>query len=154
MSRREKIVPLKIENGDGGEDAVDVKVFEIRPLDVYKAYDAAKESGGFEFLMEDAGYVARCTDLGVDKLKLLYPGDIELLIAAFKEVNSSFLAPWPTIKKVIQKVGLVEWLGQVIENSGMKAKIGDSLTESLKEFALDLPSADTSESGNTDGAIS
>lgn len=151
--RRESTVEISVENADGTFSDVNAKVFEIRPADVYKAYDAAKEKG-LEIFFEDEYYISRCTSLSVTQLKTLYPSDLELLLTKFREVNSSFLAPWPTIKKLVAKVGLVEWIGQILETSGVKEKLGETLAETFSAIAQDSQNEVITEPGTTDGSIS
>lgn len=157
MARRQTEVEVdvekELEDGTIENKSLVVQVFEIRPTDVYKAYDAAKDRG-LEVFFEDGYFLGRCTSLPLEDLKLLYPSDLEKIVTAFREVNKSFLAPWPTIKKLIAKVGLVEWLGRIVENSEIKEKIGETIAKNLGDFALDSPEEDMSESGNTDGLTS
>lgn len=163
MARRRKEIQIGIERKKNPTDSdckkikeeeITVSVFEVRPADVYAAYDAIRKGGSLKVLIEDEYFLERCTDLGMEDVRNLYPSEMEKLIDAFREVNSSFLAPWPTIKRLIQKVGLVDWLGQMIEKSGIKNQVADQLVETWSHIAQDLQNEDTPESGSMDGHTS
>lgn len=130
MSRR--ISEFTVET-DSGE--LKIKVYEIRPRDLYtrlqKCVGKKLQSTEYQELLDI------CCNLTTEQLAGLYPSEMEVIIKHFKEVNKSFLAPWPTIKTVIEKVGLTEWLVKVINQSGVKEIFSEALMKDWRQLAKD-----------------
>lgn len=79
----------------------EVTVKEISPFAVYKAISAEKK--GLELL----ALALDCISLPQEKIEKLYPSELEQLVDAFVEVNSSFLA-------IADKVGLGQSITTVV----------------------------------------
>ena len=130
MSRR--ISEFTVETDDG---ELKIKVYEIRPRDLYtrlqNCIGKKLQSTEYQELLDV------CCNLTTEQLAGLYPSEMEIIIQHFKEVNISFLAPWPTLKGMIEKVGLMEWLVKVIEQSGIKDIFAEALVKDWKKLAKD-----------------
>lgn len=137
MSRKTK--KLTVET-DGGP--LHVEVHEIRPKDVYNFARRTREGGQTE-TNEFGELLGCCTNLTMEQITDLYPSEMEQVIKAFKEVNASFLAPWPTLKSVIEKLGLVNWIAQVLEESGIKEKIASTFLDDWKRLVQGSSKEDT-----------
>lgn len=128
MSR--KISEFVIETDDS---ELKVIVREVRPRDLYAKLQSCvgKKISSTEY----QELLDICCNLTVDQMAGLYPSEMEEIIKHFKEVNKSFLAPWPTIKTMIEKVGLTEWAIEVIEKSGVKKIFSEALIKDWKKLA-------------------
>jgi hypothetical protein len=128
MSRRISEFTVETDNGE-----LKIKVYEIRPRDLYtrlqKCVGKKLQSTEYQELLDI------CCNLTTEQLAGLYPSEMEVIIKHFKEVNKSFLAPWPTIKTVIEKVGLTEWLIKVINQSGVKEIFSEALITDWQKLA-------------------
>jgi hypothetical protein len=145
MSRRTKEFTIETDNGK-----LEVKLYEVRPRDLYSKLQACigKKSLQSEEYQE---LLNICCNLTTEQLAELYPSEMEIIIGHFKEVNASFLAPWPTLKKLIEKVGLTEWVVKVIEDSGIKEVFAKALVTDWKKVAVISLEKDTSAPGIMDG---
>ncbi len=76
--RKSKIVEI--------EGLGEVTVKEVSPYALYRALNADNKLEEVFAIAED------CTSLSRDKLKKLYPSEINDLVSAFMEVNTAFLA--------------------------------------------------------------
>jgi hypothetical protein len=145
--RRTKTLTLKTDDGD-----LEVVVYEVRPLDfleVHKEIQAkALPVGEYERLLP------LCINIPKERFTKLYPGEIEEIIDAFKEVNSAFLAPWPTIKTVIEKVGLGQWLADLLKESKIMDHLRTALSLDLQRASASLPREDIEAPNSTDGGSS
>lgn len=148
MSRKTKEFIIKTDDGD-----LEVKLYEVRPRDLYTKLQACigKKSLQSEEYQELLGI---CCNLTTEQLAELYPSEMEVVLNHFKEVNASFLAPWPTLKKLIEKVGLTEWIVKVIEDSGIKEVFAKALATDWKKVAHISLEKDISTPGTTDGISS
>lgn len=128
MSRRISEFAIKT---DGGE--LKVKIYEVRPKDLYNKLQKCigKKSTSTEY----QDLLDICCNLTVEQLAELYPSEMEVIIQHFKEINKAFLAPWPTIKSLIEKVGLAEWAVGIIEKSGVKEVFSEALITDWKKLA-------------------
>lgn len=79
----------------------EVTVKEISPFAVYKAMSADKKGPELLALALD------CISLPQEKVEKLYPSELEQLVDAFVEVNSSFLA-------IAGKVGLKQTITSMV----------------------------------------
>lgn len=145
MSRRTKEFAIETDNGK-----LEVKLYEVRPRDLYTKLQAcigkkSLQSNEYQELLDV------CCNLTTKQLAELYPSEMEIIIKHFKEVNASFLAPWPTLKKLIEKIGMAEWVVKVIEDSGIKGVFAKALVTDWKKVSVSSLPKDTSMPGTTDG---
>jgi hypothetical protein len=145
MSRRTKEFVIET---DGGK--LEVKLYEVRPRDLYSKLQACvgKKSLQSEEYQE---LLNICCNLTTDQLAELYPSEMEIILKHFKEVNASFLAPWPTLKKLIEKVGLTEWVLTVVKDAGIKEVFAKALVMDWKKIANTSLEKGTLMPGTTDG---
>ena len=129
MSRR--VSEFIVETDDG---ELKVAVYEVRPIDLYTKLQqcVGKKMSSTEY----QGLLEICCNLTSKQLAGLYPSELEVIIQHFKEVNASFLAPWPTLKAMIEKVGLTDWVVEVIETSGVKKIFSEALITDWKKLAV------------------
>lgn len=145
--RRTKTLTLKTDN-DGD---LEVIIYEVRPLDFMELHSEIRDKG--LSIGEYERLLPLCINLTKEQILKLYPGEMEEIIEAFKEVNRSFLAPWPTIKKVIEEVGLWKWLVDLIQKSGILEAMKTALSLDLQKVSVSLPTLDTTNPKTTDGGI-
>jgi hypothetical protein len=142
--RRTKSLTLTRDEGD-----LEVTIYEVRPLDFLELHQKIQKEhlsiGEYERLLP------LCVNISKEQLLQLYPSEMEEIIDAFKEVNRSFLAPWPTIKKTIEKVGLVDWLVDMIQKSGILEHMKTALSLDLQKVSVSLPTSDIKPPNSTDG---
>lgn len=128
-----------------------VEVYEVRPIDLLEIHQDIQGKklplGEYERLLP------LCTNLTRAQLVKLFPSEFELVLEDFKEVNKSFLAPWPTIKKVAEKVGLVEWGLDVLEKSGFLETMKTMFYMDLQKLSVSLPKEVIEIQNSTDGGI-
>jgi len=132
-----------------------VEVFELRPLDlleVHKTAQEKKESG--LPLGEYERLLPLCTNLTKEQLMRLYPSEFAEVFRIFKEVNRDFLAPWPTLKNVFEKVGLGNWLVDLLNESGFLNSMKTAISLDLRKLSASFPSEGTSGPSATGGGIS
>jgi len=145
--RRTKTRTLETEGG-----TIEVKVLEVRPLDLLEIHkDIQAEGlpiGEYERLLP------LCCTMTKDQIVKLYPSELALLIEDFKEVNSDFFAPWPTIKKVIDKVGLADWLADLLQKSGFLETMKKAISLDLQRLSASLPAGVITPQSDTDGGTS
>lgn len=145
--RRTKSLTLKTDGPD-----LQVELYELRPFDLLELHQKIQAEalplGEYERLLP------LCTNLTKDQLTALYPSEFSEVLAAFKEVNRDFLAPWPTIKKVSEKVGLVDWLVDLATKSGFLEKMKTAISIDLQKLSVGLPTSDTPEPTSTAGGTS
>jgi hypothetical protein len=136
MSRRVNEFTIETDDGD-----LAVIVYEVRPRDLYTKLQQCvhKELSSTEY----QELLNICCNLTTGQLAGLYPSEMEVVIQHFKEVNASFLAPWPTLKALIEKVGLTEWVVKVIEQSGVKEVLAIALVKDWKKLAKSSLEKDT-----------
>jgi hypothetical protein len=131
---------------------LEIKVYEVRPfdlLDIHKEIqNEGKPIGEYERLLP------LCCNLTREQLATLYPSEMEQVISSFKDANKSFLAPWPTIKTVIEKIGLGDWLADVLKKSGLMEKVKMVLSSDLQKVSVSLPREATANPNSTDGGTS
>jgi hypothetical protein len=146
--RRTKTRTLKTD--DFGE--LVVTVFEVRPLDLLKIHQTIQADklslGEYERLLP------LCCNLTKEQLSRMYPGEFAEVLEDFKEVNRDFLAPWPTIKKVSERVGLVDWLVDLLTQSGLLEKMKTAISLDLQKLSVGLPSEVTGSQSDTGGGTS
>jgi hypothetical protein len=145
--RRTKSRTLETEKGN-----IEIKVFEVRPLDLLEIHKEIQRDGlpvgEYERLLP------LCCNLTKDQIVNLYPSEMAVLLDDFREVNADFFAPWPTIRKVIEKVGLVEWGIDLLQKSGMMEKMKTAISLDLQKLCATLPALDTLDPSATDGGTS
>ncbi len=134
--QRKKVIQIEIEEGE----KKDVTIYEVRPKEVYNIFFDSDKGSNLTTELKD--FLPKCTSLTLDELADLYPSDMEVVIKEFKEVNASFLAPWPSLKKIIQRLGVTEWLINMLEKSGMKDKISKVITNDWSKLAAGLQKED------------
>lgn len=134
------------------DETIDVVISEVRPLDLLELHKEIQKDG--LPIGEYERLLPLCCNLTKEQLLKLYPSEMELLIEDFKEVNSSFFAPWPTIKKVIEKIGLTEWALDLLEKSGMLEKLKMAISLDLQKLSVSSTATDMSPQSGTDGGIS
>ena len=69
-------------------------------------------------------------------------------------MNAAFLAPWPTIKKACDKVGLVDWLVGLLTESGLLEKMKTAISLDLQKLSVGLQNVGIGSPSGTDGGIS
>ena len=168
MARKTKTIELTMDDGA----KMPVTVYEVRPLDLWNDFEEIQkgnpeqtqagestetQSGESEEAKKRSFHeyeklLTRCCSLTKTDLAELFPSDLELVFQAWKSVNRSFLSPWPTIKSLIDRLGLAEWLAQVIEESGIKENMKNILVNNWQGLFADLSNEATPEPGNTDGS--
>ncbi|MDX9894335.1 MAG: hypothetical protein RBS34_02750 [Desulfofustis sp.] len=110
----------------------EVTVKEVSPLALYRAMNATDKVGETVSLLVD------CVSLPREKLEALYPSEIEQLVDAFVEVNSSFLA-------IADKLGLKDVL----------VALGATAVKTLPQlFADSYKEVMDRQPGTTAGAVS
>ncbi|BDD88869.1 hypothetical protein [Desulfofustis limnaeus] len=110
----------------------EVTVKEVSPLALYRAMNANDKVGETVSLLVD------CISLPREKLEALYPSEIEQLVNAFVEVNSSFLA-------IADKLGLKDVL----------VALGATAVKTLPQlFADSYKEVMDRQPGTTAGAVS
>ena len=144
MARKTKTIELTKDDNT----KMPVTVYEVRPLDLWNDFEEAKKGGFHEY----EKLLTRCCSLTKTDLAELFPSDLELVFQAWKSVNRSFLSPWPTIKSLIDRLGLAEWLAQVIEESGIKENMKNILVNNWQGLFASTLNEATLEPGNTDGS--
>ena len=126
---------LEIEIEDGLKK--EVFIYEIRPIDVKKAFDGLKpETEVFELITR---LLPICSNLSVADIENFYPSDLENIWTEFKKLNSVFFLIQERLK--IFKMVLDTILTQ-LQNSF------------LNQFAKQFPGSsetDTGTLGDTDG---
>ncbi len=135
---------------DEGEGELKVKIYEVRPRDLYEKMQNCV--GKKMFSTEYQELLGLCCNLTAEQLSNLYPSEIAVVIKHLKEVNASFLAPWPTIKAVIEKVGLTDWLIKIIEESKIKEVFSEALIKDWKKLSASSLPTGTQPHGTTAGA--
>jgi hypothetical protein len=139
-----------IEQEDGGK--LEVKVFELRPYDLLNLHHEIQDQklpiGEYERLLPF------CVNLTKKELLALYPNEMALIIEKFKDVNRDFFAPWPSIKKVVEKLGLVEWGTDLFNKSGMLEMMKTAISTDLQKLFVSLPKGGITDQSATDGGIS
>lgn len=145
--RRTKSLTLTTDAG-----ALEVTVYELRPFDLLELHQKIQAEalplGEYERLLP------LCTNLTKAQLVSMFPGEFAEVLDAFKEVNRDFLAPWPTIKKVSEKVGLVDWLVDLLTKSGFLEKMKTAISLDLQKLSVGSPSEGTSDPNSTGGGTS
>lgn len=144
MSRRLSEFSLDTDEGE-----LKIKIYEVRPRDLYEKMQNCV--GKKMFSTEYQELIELCCNLSSEQLGNLYPSEIEVLIKHLKEVNASFLAPWPTIKAVIEKVGLTDWLVKIIEQSKIKEVFSEALIKDWQKLSASSLQKDTQTHGTTAG---
>jgi len=131
---------------------LEVKVYEVRPLDLMEIHKEIQREGlpvgEYERLLP------LCCTLTKDQILQLYPSEIQTLVDSFKDANQSFLVPWPTIKKIIEKIGLGDWLANLIQESGLMDRLKTALSSDLQKVSVSLPKEDTVTRKSTGGGSS
>jgi hypothetical protein len=131
---------------------LEVAVFEVRPFDLLEIHQEIQAEG--LPIGEYERLLPLCTSLTREQLSGLYPSELELVINAFKDANKSFLAPWPTIKKIIEKIGLGDWLADVLKQSGIMEKTKTLLSLDLQKVSVSSPNEDITDPNSMDGGTS
>jgi len=134
---------------------MNVEVYELRPLDLLEIHQSVQDkklSGAS--LGEYERLLPLCTNLTKEQLLKLYPSEFATVLEAFKEVNRDFLAPWPTIKQVIEKVGLTQWLVDLLHESGLLTNMKKAISLDWQKLSVSLQSEDTPVPNSTDGGTS
>lgn len=145
--RRTKTRTLATDDGE-----LKVEVYEVRPFDLLEIHNEIKQKG--LSVGEYERLLPLCCNLTKEQLLNLYPSEMEEVLSDFKEVNRSFLAPWPTIKKAVEKVGLTEWLVDLINQSKILEKMKEAISLDWQDlFASSLNEA-TQIQSSTDGGSS
>lgn len=125
-------------------DDINITVYEIRPRDVLEIFGYENTDEKDKVTAGELNtFLVKCTDLTLDQISELYPSDLGIVINAFKEVNKSFLAQWPSLKEMISKLGLVDFIIKMIEDSGMKNAISKKIMKDWNELAVSLLKEDT-----------
>ncbi len=128
MSRLSKIVKI--------EGLGEITVKEVSPFAAYSALNAKNK---IEHLLSMA---ENCVSLERKQLKELYPSEIEQLLAAFFEVNKSFLA-------IAERFGIKEHIVKTV------AAMSSEMSKSFQPlFAASFKTVMDQELGTTDGASS
>jgi len=147
--RRTKSRTLEVDGPDGKSVSLEVVISEVRPMDLLELHQEIQSKG--LPIGEYERLLPLCCNLTKDQILKMYPSELALLIADFKEVNSDFFAPWPTIKKVIEKVGLVEWGIDLLQKSGMLEKMKEAISLDLRKLSVSSPDTGTLLPPSTDG---
>ena len=118
--RKSKIITI--------EGVGEITVKEVSPFALYQAMNAKDPVTDMLALADN------CIDLKRDKLYSLYASELEQLVDAFLEVNSSFLA-------IAAKLGVKDMLTEML--AGMLTEVGKTLPQlfvnSYKEVMARLP---------------
>lgn len=135
--RKSKVIPLEL----AGKKEVTVK--EVSPYAVYHALMADNKKEALLAVAEN------CIDLSRGQLQGLYSSEIEQLLDAFYEVNSSFLA-------IADKLGIKERLAKAVAQvlDGAPMIIDEMLKNYPPVFASLFKEAMANLPGITDGAVS
>lgn len=136
---------------DGGK-TLDIVISEVRPLDLLELHKEIQKEG--LPIGEYERLLPLCCNLTKEQIIKLYPSELALLIEDFKEVNSSFFAPWPTIKKLIDKVGMTEWALDLLDKSGMMEKLKTAISLDLQKLSVSSTDTATLPPSDTDGGTS
>lgn len=148
--RRTNSFTLEIEDNQ----KLEVSVYELRPLDLLEIHKIAQEKkSSTGSLGEYERLLPLCTNLSKEQLLKLYPSEFAIVFENFKEVNASFLAPWPTIKSAIDKVGLVDWLVDLVQKSGLLEKLKKTISLDLQSLSASSLKEGISDPNSMDGGI-
>lgn len=130
-----------------------VVVFEVSPETILKEINKKMNSeAGFNEYLD---LLKHCTNLTLDEITALYPSEKKFIFEKFKEVNSDFFLTLPKLKEAIDKIGIVNYLAEIIKDSGildpLKKVIQKIIKESFNDQFASLLKRGTETHGNTDG---
>jgi hypothetical protein len=134
------------------DKTLDVTVYEVRPMDLLELHNNIQQNklplGEYERLLPF------CTNLKLEQLTSLYPSEMKKIIDAFREVNSDFFAPWPTIKKLAEKVGLVELITDLLNQSGFLPAMKTAISRDWQSLFASFVNEVIQPQKGTDGGTS